>query len=78
MRRTAFREWLERLEEVPGTMELALAIALSGTVGVLRDGLRRVARLSPETLEDILAAMVAAGQVMVVQADGQRMYRATG
>ena len=77
MPRTSFREWPERLEEVPGTMELALAIARSGAAGVSRDGRRKVVGLSWETLEDLLRTLVAAGQVMLVQATEQRAVRAT-
>ena len=55
---------------------LALVIARPGAAGVSRDALRKVVGLSPETSEDLLRALVAAGQVVMVQAGGQRMYRA--
>jgi hypothetical protein len=75
----SFRNWLEhRLEEVPGTMELATRIAQSGAAGVSQDGLRRVCELSPETLQDLLRALVAAGQVRVVPVGGRMVYRAAG
>jgi hypothetical protein len=35
-------------------------------------------RLPPETLQDLLKALVAAGQVRVVKVGGRIVYRATG
>ena len=35
-------------------------------------------RISSETLEDLLAALMAAGQVTVMQVNGQMVYRAVG
>jgi hypothetical protein len=58
-------------EEVPGTPRLTLVIVRSGAADVSQDDLRKVVRLSPETLQ----ALVGAGQVMVLQANGQRTYR---
>jgi hypothetical protein len=52
-------------------------IARSGAAGVSRHVLSKVVRISPDTLEDLLKALVVAGQVTVVQANGQRRYRAT-
>ncbi len=53
-----------------------MLIARSGAAGVSRDGLRNVVRLSLDTFEDLLRALVAAGQVVIVQAGEQRTYRA--
>ncbi|MGO9107954.1 MAG: hypothetical protein ACLP9L_01865 [Thermoguttaceae bacterium] len=75
MRRTSFHEWLEhRPEEVPDATTLALVIARSG--GVSRDDLHKVVRISPETLDELLRALVSAGQVVVVKVNGQRVFRA--
>jgi hypothetical protein len=73
----SFTQWLEnRPPEVPNVGTLALVIAQSGTAGVSRDALLRLIRISPETLENLLRALVVAGQVMVVQVGGERRYRA--
>jgi predicted transcriptional regulator len=78
MRRISFQEWLaKRPEEVPDTMRLAMLIARSGTAGISREGLRRVCGLSSDTLDDLLKALVAAGQVRVLKVNGQMVYRAT-
>ena len=78
MLRISFPEWLEhRAEEVPDATTLALVIARSGTAGGISfDNLRRVARISPETLDELLRALVSAGQVVVVKVNGQRVFRA--
>jgi len=81
MRRMAFHEWMEtrehRIEEVPDVMRLALLIAQSGAAGISRQDLARVLRLSPDTVEDLLMALVAAGQVTVLRVNGQRVFRAS-
>jgi DNA-binding transcriptional ArsR family regulator len=77
MRRISFQDWLENLEEVPDVTRLALLIAKSGLAGISRDDLRRLVRISSDTLENLLTALVAAGQVTVLQMNGQRVYRAT-
>jgi hypothetical protein len=72
----SFYDWLEhRLEEVPDATALALVIARSG--GVSFDGLRKVVRASPDTLDELLRALVASGQVTIVKLNGQRVFRAT-
>ena len=77
MRRISFPEWLEhRVEEVPDVTTIALAIARSGTAGASREGLEKVVRISPETLDELLRALVSAGQVVVVKLNGQRVFRA--
>jgi len=75
MWRISFPEWLEhRVQEVPDATTLALVIARSG--GVSRDDLHKVVRISPETLDELLRALVSAGQVVVVKVNGQRVFRA--
>ena len=80
MRRVSFAKWLEhRVEEVPDAGTLALAIARSGTGGGISfDRLRRVTRISPDTLDDLLRALMTTGQVVAVKMNGQRVYRAAG
>jgi hypothetical protein len=43
-----------------------------------RDDLRRLAGIPLDILEDLLRAMVASGQVVVLKRDGQLVYRAAG
>ena len=59
-------------------MRLALVIARSGAAGISRHDLAKVLRLSPDTLENLLRAMVVAGQVVMLKVDGQIVYRAAG
>ena len=75
----SFRLWLEhRREIVPDAGALALALARSGVAGMSRDNLRRLAGIPPDTLDDLLRAMLASGQVVVLKRDGQLVYRMAG
>jgi hypothetical protein len=75
----SFNAWLEhRLGEVPDAAQIALTIAQSGAAGVSRDALLKVIQTSPETLEELLRALMAAGQVVVVKVGGELRYRAVG
>jgi hypothetical protein len=79
MRRISFLNWLEhRLEEIPDTTTLAMVIARSGAAGVSRYDLRRLIRISSDALENLLAALVAGGQVTVVSVGGRIVYWAAG
>jgi glyoxylate carboligase len=57
-------------------MTLALLIARSGVAGVSREGLSAALGVPGETVESLLRAMVVAGQVVVLKANGQLVYRA--
>jgi hypothetical protein len=77
-----FHEWLgtraqEAPDEAPATENLATLIAQSGAAGISIDHLRTLVPLSPETLQDLLKALVATGQVVVLKVNGQMVYRAT-
>jgi hypothetical protein len=75
----SFRSWLENCpQEVPDATTLALVIARAGAPGVSRDDLRRLTQLTPDTLEDLLAALMSAGQVVAVKVGGRLVYRAAG
>jgi hypothetical protein len=76
----AFRSWLEdhRLQQVPDAASLALAIVRSGAAGMSRHDLRRLAGIPSDTLDDLLRAMMASGQVVMVKVGGQLVYRAAG
>ena len=74
----SFHAWLEhRPPEVPDAAQIALLIAQSGTAGVSRDALLRVIQTLPETLENLLRALMASGQVVVVQVVRELVYRVT-
>lgn len=70
----SFLDWLQR--EVPDATQLALAIARAGAAGVSHNDLRRITRIHPDALRDLLAALTAAGQITVLIRNGQRVYRA--
>ena len=68
--------WNIRPSDVPDAANFALLIAQAGTAGVSRDALCKVIQISPETLEELLRALIIARQVVVVQVRGQLVYRA--
>jgi DNA-binding IclR family transcriptional regulator len=73
----SFHEWLARRpDEAPAAENVATLIARSGTTGISRDDLARALRVPPETLEDLLRALVTAGQVAASKAGRERRYRA--
>ena len=75
----SFREWLERhAEEVHDATTLVLAIARCGAAGVSVDRLRRTVGLPPETLDDLLRALAATGQMTMLKVGGRTVYRAAG
>jgi DNA-binding transcriptional regulator YdaS (Cro superfamily) len=75
----SFGQWLDhRLQEVPDSTTLALAIARAGSAGISPSDLRRQSRLLPDVLQSLLAALTAAGQVTVVSVGGELRYRAVG
>ena len=69
---------MQRVEEVPDATRLALVIARSGAAGVSRDGFCQVVRRSSKTLEDLLRALAATGQVRMLKVGGRTVYRAAG
>jgi hypothetical protein len=76
MQEPSFREWLEnRTEDVPDATTLALLIARSGAAGISHHDLCRLAHISPDTLEALLAALITAGQITVSLRNGQRVFR---
>jgi hypothetical protein len=71
-----FRQWLEHVADDPSAADnLATLIAQGGAVGVSLDRIRKVVRLSPETLQDILKGLVATGQVVMLRGNGELRYR---
>jgi hypothetical protein len=80
MQTPSFHAWLEhRPQQVPDSTTLAILIARAGAAGGISfHDLRRQSRLLPDVLQSLLAALTAAGQVMVVSVGGQLRYRAVG
>ena len=73
-----FREWLRnRAREAPAAEFLPVLIAQSGA-GMSRDDLARALRLPPEPLDDLLRALAATGQVVMLKLGGRTVYRAAG
>lgn len=54
-----------------------MLVAQSGAAGISRDDLARALGISPETVQEILGALVATGQVTVLRVNGQLVYRTT-
>ena len=74
----SFREWLRnRAREASAAGILPMLVARSGA-GISRDDLARALRLPPETLDDLLRALAATGQVVMLKANGRMVYRAAG
>ena len=65
-------------KEIPDAMSVALAIAQAGAAGISRDDLARALGHPPETSADVLKALVAMGQVVVLASLHEQMtYRTT-
>jgi hypothetical protein len=74
-----FRQWLEHVADDSSAADnLATLIAQAGAVGVSLDRLRKVVRLSPETLDEVLKGLLASKQVVLLKVGGQLRYRARG
>jgi len=74
-----FRQWLEHVADDPSAADnLATLIAQAGAVGVSLDRLRKVVRLSPESLDEVLKGLLASRQVVLLKVNGVRVYRTTG
>ena len=67
----------EPRQEAPSADKLAMLVSRSGA-GMSRDDLARALRLPPETLDDLLRALAATGQVVMLKVGGRTVYRATG
>ena len=66
-----------RAEEAPAAEMLATLVARSAA-GMSWDDLARALRLPPETLDDLLRALAATGQVTMLKVGGRTVYRAAG
>ena len=73
----SFWQWLEHVGDDPSAADnLATLIAQAGAVGVSVDRLRKVVRLSPESLDEVLKGLLASKQVVLLKVNGARVYRA--
>jgi len=73
----SFRQWLEHIADDPaGAADVATLIAQAGAVGISMECLRKVVRLSPGSLDDVLKGLLASKQVVLLKIDGARVYRA--
>jgi hypothetical protein len=72
----SFGQWLEHVADDPSAADtVATMIAQAGAVGVSVRCLRKVVRLSPETLDDVLKGLLASRQVVLLKVNGARVYR---
>jgi DNA-binding IclR family transcriptional regulator len=78
MHAPSFREWLRNCaRDAPAAELLPMLVAQSGA-GISRDDLARALRLPPETLDDLLRALTATGQVRMLKVGRRTVYRAAG
>jgi len=74
----SFWQWLEHVADDPaGAADVAALIAQAGAVGVSLHCLKKVVRLSPGSLDEVLKALLASKQVVLLKVGGTRVYRAT-
>ena len=73
----SFWQWLEHAGDDPSAADnVATLIAQAGAVGVSLQCLRKVVRLSPESLDEVLKGLLASKQVVLLKVNGARVYRA--
>ena len=73
-----FHEWLgNRDGDVPAAERLATLVARS-PAGVSKDRLARTLGLPPEILDDLLRALTATGQIVMLKVRGRTVYRVAG
>jgi predicted transcriptional regulator len=71
-----FLKWLEHVADDPSAADtVATMIAQAGAVGVSVECMRKVVRLSPETLDEVLKGLLASKQVVLLKVNGARVYR---
>lgn len=73
----SFLQWLEHVADDPsGAANVANLIAQAGAVGGSLPCLRKVVRLSPGSLDEVLKGLLASKQVVLLKVNGARVYRA--
>ena len=74
----SFWQWLEHLGDDPSAADnLATLIAQAGAVGVSLHRLRKVVRLSPESLDEVLKGLLASKQVVLLKSQRREGLSAT-
>jgi hypothetical protein len=72
----SFWRWLEHVADDPSaTADVATLIAQAGAVGISVRCLRKVVRLSPGSLDEVLKGLLASRQVVLLKINGARVYR---
>jgi predicted transcriptional regulator len=71
-----FHEWLRSAQDAPAAEQLATVIAQAGAAGISRGRIEKALGLPSETLNDLLKALVATGQVTMLRVNGELTYRA--
>jgi hypothetical protein len=67
---------VEHVADDPSAAEnVATMIAQAGAVGVSVKCLRKVVRLSPGSLDEVLKGLLASRQVVLLKVNGARVYR---
>jgi hypothetical protein len=74
----SFREWLRNRAQEPLAAGILPMLVARSAAGMSRDDLAKALRLPPETLDDLLRAVAATGQVTMLKAGGRTVYKATG
>lgn len=73
----SFWKWLEHVGNDPSAADtVATLIAQAGAVGISVQCLRKIVRLSPESLDEVLKGLLASRQVVLLKVNGARVYRA--
>ena len=73
----SFWKWLEHVGDDPSAADtVATLIAQAGAVGISVQCLRKIVRLSPESLDEVLKGLLASRQVVLLKVNGARVYRA--
>ena len=75
----SFYQWLDlqrrAADAVPDATTLALMTARAGDNGLTLDQLRRESLLAFDVLDQLLAGLLATGQVVSARVKGQRVFR---
>ena len=71
----SFYEFVAAKSEIPDATKVWQLVQQSGATGISHRELHRSVSLEPDTLDALLAGLVAVGQVTVSDVGGKRIYR---
>jgi hypothetical protein len=74
----SFREWLANRDRDAVAAERLATLVAQSCAGMSRDDLARALQVPPETLDDLLRALAATGQVTMLKVGGRTVYRVAG